>query len=66
MTSEQGELIRLVIQEQDFERLTDEFWNAYDEDRTKVLGEQEFLMVVIDVLAELSSKYALSEDQMSL
>lgn len=63
---DKDELIRIVLREEEFDLLTDEFWYLQDEEKTKKLDEQDFLMVVIDVLAEISSKYAISEDQMSL
>jgi endo-alpha-1,4-polygalactosaminidase (GH114 family) len=46
--------------------LTDEFWYMQDETKTNKLDEQDFLMVVIDVLGEINDKYAISEDQMTL
>lgn len=55
-----------MLKEYEFEKLTDEFWYLQDELRKDKLDEQDFLMVVIDTLAEISAKYSLSEDQMSL
>jgi hypothetical protein len=52
--AEKNDLIPIVLGEKEFEELTDEFWYLQDEDNKKCLDEEDFLMVVIDVLDEIS------------